>query len=328
MPSRFTTMLNSRATMIGIVLGVAYGLFARIVISFSPRNGDWFGVMTIAFLGLVPIGIGILTTAQSEDQSLRYRVMGPWGPMFLTLVGTIVFALEGAICIFLAIPLVFPLASIGGLIGGLIRRQGIATRSLILAIPFLVSPLEMRVGNPLRMIETVREVTIDAPPAKVWPLVASVDSIRPEEQSKALFISIGFPKPISATLSHPGVGGVRSAKFEKGLVFTETVTDWVPERRLSFTIDPNTESIPPNTLDEHVTIGGPYFDVLTGTYELIPLDSSTRTRLVLRSTHRVSTHFNPYAAWWAERIMASIQTNILDVLEKRAEKSEALVASH
>ena len=320
MPSRFTTMLNSQATMIGIVLGVAYGLFARIMIAVSPRNSGWFGVMTLAFLVLVPIGIGILTTMESEDQSLGYRVIGPWLPTFLTLVGTAVFALEGAICIILAIPLVFPLASIGGLIGGLIRRKSIATRSLILAVPFLVSPLEMRIGNPVRMVETVREVVIDAPPATVWPLVASVDSIRPEEQSKALFVSLGFPRPVSATLSHPGVGGVRRAKFEKGLVFTETVTDWSPGKRLSFTIDPNTESIPANTLDEHVTIGGPYFDVLTGTYELFPLDGGTRTRLVLRSTHRVSTHFNPYAAWWAERIMASIQTNILDVLETRAEQ--------
>ena len=323
MGTRFTHMLNSRATMVGIVLGVAYGLFARIVIATNPRNGEWFGVMTLAFLLLVPVGIGILTTATSDDQSLRYRILGPWGPMFITLVGTIVFALEGAICVILAVPLVFPLASIGGLIGGLIRRQSITTRSLILAIPFLVSPLEMRVGNPLRMIETVREVVIDAPPSTVWPLVASVDSITPREHSKALFTSLGFPKPISATLSRPGIGGVRRAKFEGGLVFTETVTDWIPERRLSFTIEPNTESIPPNTLDEHVTIGGPYFDVLTGTYELFPLDGGSRTRLVLRSTHRVSTHFNLYAAWWAERIMASIQTNILDVLEKRAEIARA-----
>jgi hypothetical protein len=41
--------------------------------------------------------------------------------------------------------------------------------------------------------------------------------------------------------------------------------------------------------------------------------------LVLRSEHRVSTRFNLYAAWWADRVMASVQRNILVVLKGRAE---------
>jgi hypothetical protein len=72
-------------------------------------------------------------------------------------------------------------------------------------------------------------------------------------------------------------------------------------------------------MDPHVEIGGPYFDVLTGTYELQPLEGG-RTRLVLRSEHRTSTAFNLYAAWWADRVMASIQRNILVVLRDRAER--------
>jgi hypothetical protein len=168
----------------------------------------------------------------------------------------------------------------------------------------------------------VSAIDIAAPPDRVWPLIASVDSIRPEEERPALFIRLGFPRPISATLSHPGVGGVRTARFERGLVFTETVTDWQPGTRLSFTIHPNTDEIPPTTLDPHVTVGGPYFDVLTGTYELHP--TATGTRLVLRSRQRVSTRFNFYAGWWADRIMGSIQDNILAVHKLRAERHEAL----
>jgi hypothetical protein len=154
------------------------------------------------------------------------------------------------------------------------------------------------------------------PPTVVWPLVISVDSITPREQHPALFSAIGFPKPIAATLDHPGVGGVRTATFERGIVFRETIIAWDPERRIRFTITP--DAIPPTTLDPHVTIGGPYFDILTGTYELRAL-SGGRTQLVLTSEHRVSTAFNPYAGWWADRVMRSIQTNILGVLRDRAE---------
>ncbi|HET9004526.1 MAG TPA: hypothetical protein VFN39_11050, partial [Gemmatimonadaceae bacterium] len=102
-----------------------------------------------------------------------------------------------------------------------------------------------------------------------------------------------------------------------------TVTEWVPERRLGFTIHANTDSVPPTALDQHVMVGGPYFDVMSGTYELHPLDGGRSTRLVLRSTHRLTTRLNPYAAWWVERVMASIQNHISEVHKARAERAIA-----
>ena len=42
-------------------------------------------------------------------------------------------------------------------------------------------------------------------------------------QNHGLFYKLGFPKPLEATLSHEGVGGVRNAS-RKGLLFIETVT--------------------------------------------------------------------------------------------------------
>jgi len=129
---------------------------------------------------------------------------------------------------------------------------------------------------------------------------------------------MGFPRPVSATLSRPGVGGVRLARFERGLVFTETVTEWEPNRRLSFTIDPNTESIPATTLDQHVTIGGEHFDVLDGTYRIEPVGAN-EVILHLSSTHRLSTRFNFYAQFWSDLVMRQIQDNILEVIRHRAE---------
>jgi hypothetical protein len=98
------------------------------------------------------------------------------------------------------------------------------------------------------------------------------------------------------------------------------VTEWQQGRRLRFTIRANTADIPPTTLDEHVTIGGPYFDVLTGTYELEPLPNGG-VRVVLVSEHRVSTPFNIYAALWTDAVMRSIQSNILEIIKARAERS-------
>lgn len=210
------------------------------------------------------------------------------------------------------------LASIGGLTAPTRVGRSPAGIPIALLLPWAAMGLEHGAVRPIRHVVTSTQIEIDAPAAVVWPLVVSVDSIRPQERRSALYTTIGFPRPIAATLDRPGVGGVRTASFDRGVVFREVVIAWEPERRLRFTID--ARDVPRSALDPHVTIGGPFFDVLTGTYELRPL-SPTRTLLVLRSEHRVSTRFNPYASWWADRVMASIQRNILVVLKGRAEVS-------
>jgi len=48
--------------------------------------------------------------------------------------------------------------------------------------------------------------------------------------------------------------------------------------------------------------------------------------VVTLSFTRVSTHFNLYAGWWAGRIMASIQNNILRVHKARAEGTSPILA--
>jgi len=319
MKNGLRTILKGHSAKLGVIAGLFYGVFARYVAE-TQVFGDAFTVMSLAFLVLVPMVLGFLTVNSAVAPSIAYRIFAPWGPALLGVLIAAAVGWEGAICILMGLPLILLFASIGGIFGGLTAARRTDVRAAILVLPFLTGSLEQHVPAPARLTETVTRIHIDAPPAVVWPLIASVDSIRPEEQRPALFIRLGFPRPISATISGAGVGAVRRARFERGLVFTETVTDWQPERRLSFTIRPNTDSIPPTTLDSHVTIGGPFFDVLTGTYELTPTKDGRGTELVLRSQHRVSTRFNLYAGWWVDRIMGSIQRNILTVHKARAER--------
>jgi hypothetical protein len=115
------------------------------------------------------------------------------------------------------------------------------------------------------------------------------------------------------------VGGVRHASFERGLTFIETVTNWEPEQRLAFTIKADTEHIPPTTLDQHVTIGGRYFDVLDGEYRIERLADGD-TLLHLESRQRLSTDFNAYAGLWTDAVMNSLQSSILEVVQHRCEQ--------
>jgi len=71
-------------------------------------------------------------------------------------------------------------------------------------------------------------------------------------------------------------------------------------------------------MDKHIVVGGQYFDVLNGTYELKQLNATTY-KLNLYSHFKLTTTFNFYASWWAGWIMKDIQSNILKVIKERSE---------
>jgi hypothetical protein len=220
-------------------------------------------------------------------------------------------AWEGLICIVMFTPIGMVASSLGGVAAGLIARYAMSQRVknasavCVLFLPLLVSPLEQRfhAQGEFRRIETV--IDIQASPDVVW---RNIERVR----------RIGFPNPVEATLSYEGVGGVRHASFDGGVLFIETIDLWQPQRRLAFSIKAQTAQIPPTTLDEHVTVGGAFFDVLRGEYTLELLANGT-TRLHLESQHRVSTDFNWYAHLWTDAIMADLQNTILLVVKNRCE---------
>jgi hypothetical protein len=161
-------------------------------------------------------------------------------------------------------------------------------------------------------------IDIQASPETVWHNIERVPAISKDELPTTWARRIGFPDPIEATLSHEGIGGVRDATFAGGLSFIETIDVWQPRERLAFTIAANTDKIPATTLDEHVRVGGPYFDVLRGEYRLEPLPNGV-IRLHLSSDHRLSTDFNWYAHLWTDAVMSDLQQRILQVIKARCE---------
>jgi len=232
-------------------------------------------------------------------------------------------SLEGLICIIFAIPITLFFGSFGGIAAGLwsrhLRRTGQRSISLCLAVlPILIAAVEMGSKSPMQIRTVQTSILIHAPALTVWHNVERVPAIQPSELQTTWVQRIGFPRPIEATLDHEGIGGVRHASFAGGLLFIETVTDWEPNERLAFTIKANTDQIPPTTLDQHVTIGGRYFDVLRGEYRVEGLADGD-ILLHLSSQERLSTDLNPYVGLWSDAVMRNIQKNILQVVKHRCE---------
>lgn len=311
------------ATAVGVISGLGYGLLTRFLAdSDTTRFGAVFGAMTLSFLLLVPLVIGYLTVRPHPRPSWAYRLLAPWLPTVVSVAICFAVGWEGTICIVMGLPMLLIFSSLGGVIAAITRARGPAGAASAMLLPFLAAPLEERLPRPVALHEVRTSISINASPAAVWAQIIEVPTIQPEERKPALFTRMGFPRPVSASLSRPGVGAIRHARFEGGVLFLETVTDWIPERRLRFTIAAQTDSIPPSTLDRHVTIGGPYFDVLTGQYD-IRQGRDGAVILDLTSELRVSTRFNLYAAPWADAIMRSIQENILEIIRERSEGKTA-----
>jgi len=311
---------------IAVLLGLCWALPIRLVY-FFPIQHPAFPIMSVGFLVLIPLVLGYLTIVflpASEPVTWKQTILLPWTSACTAMVTAGLLMIEGLICLIMAAPIWMLLASIGGMIGRAARKApptalNVATFLLLISPP-VVSGLESFRPGPISIETVINEAVIEASPAQVWREIRSVRTIEPRELPGSFVFVMGFPKPLDAEISGDGIGAVRHARFEGGVVFTETVTDWEPERVLGFTIRANTEQIPPTTLDEHITIGGEYFDTLNGRYEIIP-EGERRVRLKLSSQHRLSTRFNPYAALWSRYIMSSIQSNILTVIEKRAENA-------
>jgi len=306
----------------GAAVGLAYGFGLRLI-GLIPRAST---VMTAGFIVLMPVGVGFVTIYLAEvrqRQKIWVWFILPWLPMAGALLGTMLAVLEGFICVVLFSPLALILASLGGAMGGIAgrlirqRRAQNLTLACVLILPLFTMTWEKPVfyQQDFRRVENV--IDIQAPPAIIWKNIERVPPIRTEEIPDSWSRRIGFPDPIEATLSHEGLGGVRNASFERGLRFIETVDVWEPEQRLGFSI--SAESVPATTLDEHVRVGGPYFDVLHGEYRLESLGNGV-TRLHLSSRHRLSTDFNWYAHLWTDALMSDLQQRILVVIRRRCER--------
>ncbi|MDQ2766723.1 MAG: hypothetical protein M3Y30_06160, partial [Gemmatimonadota bacterium] len=200
------SIVTSRAAAIGVLVGAAYGLVARVLVTPNRITDGDFGVMTFGFLFVVPITIGYLTVHRMPAPSMQMRIFAPWITCSLVVLGSLLGGFEGSVCVVFASPVMLVLSSIGGIVAGSRAGQSQVTLPIALVLPWAVMGAESGSKLPVRIVTTSTSIEVAAAPSTIWPLVVSVDSIRPEERRPALFSTIGFPQPIAATLNHPRVG--------------------------------------------------------------------------------------------------------------------------
>ena len=322
-------------------IGALYGLAARLLFGMSdlmrrggldaaarlPHAGESVakvasGVMLAAFVVLVPLLIGVYTVyaARASSPSVSFVLFGPWVPTLCFVAGTAVLMIEGAICIAMALPIFCVLASLGGLIGLIVIRvikPRPTTMGAVMLLPLLVGYFEAGVPLPRDASRSVASVHIAAKPEVVWGLINHAVDIRPAEMRDGLAWRIGVPYPVEAITQATPRGHVRKLRWAGNVAFDEPITDWQENRYIRWTYAFTPASFPPGTLDEHVLIGGNYFDLVDTSYALTPEAGGTRLDIVV--DYRVSTHFNWYAGWLGRVMVDNAAGAILHFYKLRSE---------
>jgi uncharacterized membrane protein YhaH (DUF805 family) len=240
------------------------------------------------------------------------------------LVGTILFALaiEGVICLAMALPLALALALFGAFIGWAFQKRPSFTPSTlnVVSIGFLLIPglilLEHSFGEPAPLYEVKTSVVIKANPETVWTNVVSFSELPPP--TEAMFAT-GLAYPIRAEIRGQGVGAVRHCVFSTG-PFVEPITVWDEPRLLAFDVTEQPRAM--EELSLYNDLRPPhldnYFISRKGQFELKSLPDGTT---LLEGTTWYQNRFWPAPYWhlWSDYIIHNIHNRVLLHIKSLAE---------
>ncbi len=307
-------------------MGVLIGLAIRLV--FSGKPGGAWSAMSGAFIFIAPMLVGAVTVYVAETKERRhwlYYFVAPFVANILFILGTLVIMVEGLVCAIVILPMFAFIGAMGGLAMGLVCRiTNWPKRAIysLAALPIILGLTGEYLPAPTTLNSVQRSIVIKALPSSVWNQLNNVTNIRPEEFGATWAARIGVPMPLSGVTELTTTGRVRKSLWNKAVHFDEPITDWQPERYMRWTYRFEATSFPPHALDDHVMIGGHYFDLNDTSFTLTPTEGGTL--LNIKAHYRVSTQFNFYADRVAQLLLGNMFDAGLALYKTRSEAQPSL----
>jgi uncharacterized membrane protein YhaH (DUF805 family) len=266
----------------------------------------------LLFLG-VPFLLGVFSAVIHNHASLKtYKstVLVAFTALAIAACALLLFALEGVVCLVMALPLALPLTLGGATLGWALvtaRRPSTTELSLaLLALP-LLSLFEER-WTTVETFEVVTTIEVDAPPSAVWPNVIRFTELPPPEH---WLFRTGIAYPLRARIEGAGVGAVRHCEFSTG-AFVEPITAWIEPTRLSFDVVDQ-----PDPMEEwsfYANVHPPHLDrsfrSVRGEFRLVALPGG-RTRLEGSTWYTLDIHPAWYWRALSEPLLHAIHGRVL-----------------
>jgi hypothetical protein len=238
------------ATLVPALIG--FGFAALCV-----RNLKFYGWSL--FLG-VPVVVGFLSAfCLSFRRDVSQSAVFGAATVSVLLLGAVimVFAMDGLICLLMALPLAWCFAivaaSLGRVVGRACGKGGRAALPLLLVLlfpGFVAFDYTSRSSPPVRSVTT--SVLVHAPIGTVWDTVIVFPKIA--EPPSGIFC-FGIAYPIEARIEGSGVGAIRHCVFSTGS-FIEPITRWDAPGLLAF--DVSSSPPPMKELSPYEQVNAPH----------------------------------------------------------------------
>jgi len=296
--------------------------------SLLHQRGYDRGYLSFSVLIVVPLTTAIVAGFVSGRAGGTYGQSV--GAAFFTLMAVLTClgfaAMEGVVCVVMAIPVVGVLALIGALIGNwlaqLITRPAGQVQSAAWLLVLLVAGGEV-ITPPAPLEDTVSSVVvIDATPAQVWAQLKDIRGL--SKPTEPLFV-LGVAHPLEAYVVGEGrVGAQRICRLSTGDM-PELISVWNPGKELKFTVLDT-----PPAMREATFFGrdldAPHlhstYASLDGGFRLEALPDG-RTRLIGTSRYALTIAPSTYWNLWTRAIVAQVQLRVMNHVKAQAEASAA-----
>ena len=294
---------------------VGFGLAA-----FCVQNLQFYGWSL--FLG-VPVVVGFLSAfclsfRREVSQSAAVRA----ATVSVLLLGgvMIVFAMDGVICLLMALPLALCFAIVAAAMGRVAGRacgRGVRSALPLLVVflfpAFVAFDYTSRAAPPVRSVTT--SVVVHAPIEQVWNGVITFPKIT--EPLSGIFC-LGIAYPIEARIEGSGVGAVRHCIFSTGS-FVEPITKWQQPDLLAFDV----QSSPPpmKELSPYEQINAPHLhghmNSQRGQFRLIQREGKVILEGTTWYTHTLAPqwYWGPISDYMIHRIHERVLNHIKRTVE-------------
>ncbi len=306
------------AAIAGAAAGATYAMFSVLLTIYVL---DSYGAALFFGTPIVAGAVSGFIFNNPVRRTLGQTLLQSTAMMLGCCCGFLLVGLEGVICIFMAMPIMVPLAIMGAVVGrsiaaGTTRPKREANRMLwcLAGLPMLASVERLVVPEPTYAVSTT--IDIQASPSEVWEQVIAFPEIT---EPPAWFFRTGIASPLRARIDGSGVGAIRHCEFTTG-TFVEPITVWDENHRLAF--DVTEQPHPMFELTPYRHIHPPHLDTsfrsTRGEFLLEPL-SDGGTRLTGTTWYVLQMHPQAYWTLWSDQLIHQIHLRVLKHIRSVAE---------
>ena len=307
--------LKRKTIAIGFTVLIAI-LFTLLCIYWVGDYGFALFVITPLFMGICPVIIYGKRKTITRGEAVGIASL----TLLFYFIAMICFAIEGLICLIMALPLAFIVLWLGSLIGHeIITKKPKGGAPTIIAFLFLIPVFSFVEKDSTPSVTSVTTfIDIDASSEVVWENVVEFPQLK--EPTEFIF-QTGVAYPINARIKGTGVGAIRYCNFTTGS-FVEPITVWNKPKLLAFDV---LEQPEPMKEISFWDIDAPhlhdYFVSKKGQFKLIALpNGKTRLEGTTWYYHRIKPEF--YWKMWSNHIIHAIHDRVLEHIKENSERAD------